>query len=133
MLFTEPGPIRMDIAEVIAEGKIREAMEKGEFENLPGKGKPLQIDDLSHVPEELRAGYIILKNAGVLPEELQLKKEIISLQKLIDYCNDEEERCTLRKKLNQKILRFDMLMEKRRLSPSLIYYKNKIYKKFGRY
>ncbi|BAF59866.1 hypothetical protein PTH_1685 [Pelotomaculum thermopropionicum SI] len=133
MLFTEPVPIRMDIAEVIAEGKIREAMEKGEFENLPGKGKPLQIDDLSHVPEELRAGYIILKNAGVLPEELQLKKEIISLQKLIDYCNDEEERCTLRKKMNQKILRFDMLMEKRRLSPSLIHYKNKIYKKFGRY
>ena len=71
----------MYIFELIAENKIREAIENGELDNLPCKGKPLQLDNLAHVPEELRAAYTILKNAGVLPEELQLKKEIVSLQK----------------------------------------------------
>ncbi|MCL6634458.1 MAG: DUF1992 domain-containing protein [Peptococcaceae bacterium] len=123
----------MDIVAVIAEGRIREAMEKGEFSNLSGRGKPLNLDDLSHVPEELRAGYIILKNAGVLPEEMVLKKEIVSLQKLVECCYDEAERDSLKKRLNQKILRFDMMMERRRAGFSPGYYRDKIYKKFGGY
>jgi len=124
----------VDIVAVIAEGKIREAIEKGVFDNLEGKGKPLQFDELAHVPEELRAAYIILKNAGVLPEELQLKKEIISLQKLIDCCHEEEEKEVLRKRLTQKILRFDILMEKRKTSSRVLSsYRSKIYKLFGGY
>ncbi len=124
----------VDVVAVIAEAKIREAIEKGAFDNLEGKGKPLQFDELSHVPEELRAAYIILKNAGVLPEELQLKKEIVSLQKLIDCCRAEEEKEVLRKKLTQKILRFDILMERRKTSSRVLNtYRNKIYKLFGGY
>lgn len=123
----------MDIVAVIAEGRIREAMERGELDNLSGKGKPLALDDLSHVPEELRAGYIIMKNAGVLPEEMVLKKEIVSLQKLIDCCHEEGERESLRRKLTQKVLRFDMMMEKRRVNFALGYYKDKIYKKLDGY
>lgn len=123
----------MDIVAVIAEGKIREAIENGEFDNLSGKGKPLDFNDLSHVPEELRAVYIIMKNSGMLPEELDLKKQIISLQKLLDCCHDEEERNSLRKKLTMKILKFEILMEKRKLNQSLSYYKNKIHSKLGRY
>ncbi len=46
---------------IIAENKIRESMLKEEFEDLQGQGKPLQIDDLSHVPEELRASYILIR------------------------------------------------------------------------
>ena len=121
----------MDIVAVIAEGRIREAMERGEFKDLSGKGKPLELDDLSHVPEELRAGYIMLKNAGALPEEMLLKKEIVSLQKLIDCCHEEAARESLRKKLNQKILRFDMMMERKRVNTALSYYRDKIYTKLG--
>lgn len=123
----------MDVVAIIAEGIIREAMERGEFDNLSCKGKPLELDDMSHVPEELRAGYRILKNAGVLPEELELKKEIVSLQKLIDCCHEGEEKKSLRRKLNQKILRFDIMMEKKKVNSALGYYKDKIYKKFGGY
>lgn len=123
----------MDVVAIIAEGKIREAIEKGEFDNLSGKGKPLKFDDLSHVPEELRAAYIILKNSGVLPEEIILKKEIVSLHKLMECCHEDEERHSLKRKLNQKILRFELLMENRKISHSLNYYKNKIYAKLGRY
>ena len=72
----------------IAEQRIREAMERGEFDNLPFHGKPIKLDALTGVPEHLRMGYKILKNAGVLPEELQLKKEIVSLKTLLEACYD---------------------------------------------
>ncbi|ADG81370.1 DnaJ family domain-containing protein [Thermincola potens] len=122
----------MDVVAMIAEEKIREAIKNGELENLPGEGKPLKIQDLSHVPAELRAGYILLKNAGVLPEELELRKEIISLQTLVDCCYDEEDRKSLKRELNAKILRFNILMEKRKGSGSALgLYKDKIYNKLG--
>ncbi len=50
-----------------AERHILDAQTKGEFDNLPGSGEPLTLDDDSHVPAELRAGYRLLKNAGCLP------------------------------------------------------------------
>ncbi len=122
----------MDIITIIAEGKIQEAMREGEFDNLPGRGKPLRLEDLSHVPEDLRAAYTILKNNGILPEEIQLKKDIVTLQELINCCYEEEEKQVLKRKLNEKVLRFEMLMEKRRIkSSSLNQYINKIYKKLG--
>lgn len=121
----------MDIVAVIAEGKIREAIARGELDNLAGSGRPLEIDDLSHVPEELRAGYIMLRNAGVLPEEMQLKKEIVTLQKLIDCCDADVQKECLQTKLNQKILRFNMLMEGRRVSTALSQYRNQLYRRLG--
>ena len=50
----------MDILAKIAEQRIREAMERGEFDNLPFHGKPINLDDLVGVPEHLRMGYKIL-------------------------------------------------------------------------
>lgn len=120
----------MDFLARIAEEKIQEAIKNGELDHLPGKGKPLKLEDLSHVPEDLRAGYILLKNAGIVPEEMQLKKEMISLQKLIDCCSDDEEKAVLTKKLNEKNLRFNMLMEKRK-SAAFSAYKGKIMDRFG--
>lgn len=124
----------MDIFTLIAENKIKEAINRGELNDLPGSGKPLPLEDLSHIPEDLRAGYRILKNAGIVPEEIEIKKEIISLQKLINYCYDENEKDRLTKKLNEKILRFNILMEKRKVvSPALSLYKDKILAKFQGY
>jgi len=103
----------MDIMEKIAEQKIREAMEKGEFDHLALMGQPVEIEDLSHIPEDLRMGYHVLKNAHVIPEEMELRKEIASLNELIDYCTDDGEKQSLTRQVRQKILRFDLLMEKR--------------------
>src|SRR5215467_11974408 len=75
----------MDILAKIAEQRIREAMERGEFDNLPFHGKPIKLDDLVGVPEHLRMGYKILKNADVLPEEMQLKKEMVLIRYYFDY------------------------------------------------
>jgi len=101
----------MDWVSRIAEDRIREAIERGELRNLPGEGKPLEIEDLSHVPEDLRAAYIMLRNAGVVPEEVQLAKETVTLEDLLRMCRSEEERAGIRKKLNEKRLRLRLLME----------------------
>jgi len=66
-----------------AERYILEGQRNGEFANLPGEGRPLTLDDDSHVPAELRAGYRLLKNAGYLPPELLLRREAIELSSLL--------------------------------------------------
>lgn len=121
----------MDILAKIAEQRIREAMERGEFDNLPLHGKPLKLDDLTGVPEHLRMGYKILKNAGVLPEAMQLKKEIVSLKTLLDACYDEAEKQTLQQKTNEKVLRYNMMMEKQLHKPTSQQYRARILKKLG--
>lgn len=66
-----------------AERHIRDAQTKGEFDNLSGSGEPLVLEDDSHIPSELRAGYRLLKNAGCLPPELEQRKEAIELADLL--------------------------------------------------
>jgi hypothetical protein len=73
----------------IAEQRILEAQREGAFDNLPGKGKPLELEDLSWVPEDLRIGYHVLKNAHVLPPEVELLKDIHSLEDLLKHVEDE--------------------------------------------
>ncbi len=96
-----------------AEAKICEAIVKGELDNLPGMGQPLQLDDLAHVPPELRAGYTLLKNNGFLPEEMELKQEILAVEDLIARSTAAEDRAELQKKLLTMNLRYRILMERR--------------------
>ena len=57
--------------ELIAERKIAEAMERGEFDDVPGSGRPLDLEEDPLVPEELRMAYRILRNAGYVPTEVE--------------------------------------------------------------
>ncbi|MFO7277270.1 MAG: DUF1992 domain-containing protein [Pseudomonadota bacterium] len=82
----------MDPVTALAERRIREAMERGEFDNLPGAGQPLDLDDDSHVPEELRAAYRLLKNAGMVPPELELRRELANAEQLLALASTPEER-----------------------------------------
>lgn len=84
---------------MIAESRIREALEKGELDNLPGAGRPLEFEDMSHVPEELRLAYKMLKNAGCLPPELEDRKEAGRLMDLLDACPPEREKIKAMKRL----------------------------------
>lgn len=99
----------MDILATIAERKIQEAMARGAFADLPGKGKPLPREDLSGVPEELRMAYKILKNAGFVPPEVELHKEIVTLRNLLVAMEHSPEREKRLKELNYKLLRFNIL------------------------
>jgi hypothetical protein len=106
----------MILPHIIAERKIREAQEKGEFDNLPGKGKPLQLEDDSQIPEELRLAYKILKNADCLPPELELRKDIVRMEEMLQGVTDLKEKYRLMKKLNFQIMKLNMM---RRVSPLL--------------
>lgn len=103
----------MDLFHIIAEEKIKQALKDGEFDNLPGMGKPLKPDDLSAVPEELRMAYRIMKNSGYIEEETNLRKELKTIEDLIHQCDDEYEKAGLQKQLNEKLLRFNRIMSKR--------------------
>jgi hypothetical protein len=102
-----------DILHLLAEQRIRDAIENGEFDDLPGKGKPLPPDNLSLVPADRRAAYKILRNAGQLPVEMDLKKEIAALEQTLPSATDEE-KPRIKRKLTEKTTLLNILMEKNR-------------------
>ncbi|MEW6185723.1 MAG: DnaJ family domain-containing protein [Thermodesulfobacteriota bacterium] len=104
----------MFFSHLIAERKIQEAIRNGELDNLPGKGKPLPLEDESGIPEDLRLAYKILKNADCLPPELELKKEIVTLKEMLTGMEDLEEKHRLLRRLNFQIMKLNMM---RRVSP----------------
>ena len=69
--------------DAIAEKKIAEAIARGELNDLPGEGKPLELDDDANVPEDLRVAYRILRNAGFVPPEVESLREVGDLERLV--------------------------------------------------
>jgi hypothetical protein len=73
----------MHLFESLAERKIEEAVSRGDLDNLPGAGRPLDLDEDPLIPEELRLAYRILKNAGFVPAEVAQINEIGELERLV--------------------------------------------------
>lgn len=73
----------MGLLRQLAETRIRQAIEAGELDNLPGCGQPLRLDDDRLVPEALRVAYRLLKNAGCVPPEIQLRKDVADARRLL--------------------------------------------------
>jgi hypothetical protein len=96
------------------EQAITEAMARGDFDNLPGKGKPLDLDAYFAAPEDLRMALAVLKNAGYLPGEVQLLKEIGELREKLAACTDQDEGARLQKAIQQKETAFRELIERYR-------------------
>ena len=96
----------------IAERRILEAIEKGEFDNLEGKGKPLHFDDESMIPEDLRMVCRFLKNAGCVPPELEIRNEIVNMCSLINTLDDDKERLKKIRELNFKLLKLNLMRKK---------------------
>ena len=109
----------MDIFSAIAERRIQEAIGRGEFDNLPGRGKPLVPEDLSGVPEELRMAYKVLQNAGCLPPEVELSNQVESLRRLLLGMEEGEEKRSKARELNFKLMKLE-LARKRPLSFDLL-------------
>jgi len=119
----------MDIFAKIAEQRIREAMENGEFDNLKGMGRPLDLSDESWIPEDLRMAYKVLKNAGCLPAELELRKEVMNLRDLIITIDDNQERLKKIRELNFKLLKLNELRKRPINLENFPDYEDKIYRK----
>lgn len=89
----------MLLADRLVEAQLAAAIRRGDFDNLAGAGEPLRLDDDSAVPESLRTAYRMLANAGCLPPELSLRKEIQTLEALLNRAEDCAEHNRLRRRL----------------------------------
>ncbi len=109
----------------IAERRIAEAMNRGEFENLEGSGRPLVFEDDSMVPEDLRMAYKILRNSGYVPPEILEEKEILTAADLLAQAPDEQERYRRMQKLQMLVMRTNM----RRIKPISLEKSSEYYQK----
>ena len=100
--------------EKFIEDRISKAMAEGEFDDLPGRGKPLDLDWYFQMPEDVRLGYAILRSNNFLPQEAETLKEIDDLKRRLDACADADERNRIQKAINEKSLLFNMQVESRK-------------------
>lgn len=111
----------MWLIDQLAEQHILSALEKGELSGLRGEGKPLQLDDDSQVPAELRTAYRLLKNSGFLPPELESRREALALVDLLRQLDPDDQQAAeyqkqlrlLELKLRQAGLSTDFLYDQR--------------------
>ena len=122
--------IPMNLLDQIAEKRIQDAISRGELRDLPGEGQPLHLEDDSAIPEELRAAYRILKNAGFLPPELQWRRELQEAEHLLRQL-PESDRSRARARLELLQLR---LAASRRQPMNLLLedqYRQRLLERFG--
>jgi len=99
------------LRENLVDTKIRLAMRAGAFDDLPGKGKPIDLGAYYDLPEHLRVAYQMLKNSGFLPEEVRLKKTLEDLKEKLRNCPSEDEKAKLMKRLTEVSEQYHFCME----------------------
>lgn len=103
----------MSIFARIAEAKIQEGIERGDFDGLPGRGRPLRFDDMSGIPPHMRLGYKILRNAGVAPPEVELRREVYRLDREMAATSDPGKLEALRRRKRDSDLSLAIMLERR--------------------
>ena len=98
--------------ETFIEKQIQKAISEGKFDNLEGKGKPINLDAYFATPEDIRIGYSVLKANKFVPEEVDRLKEIGELKEKLKNCTDAEEKAKLMKTLNEKNLALAIILER---------------------
>ena len=93
---------------------IEEWLAENECEELPGKGKPLNLDEYFSWPEDLRLGYSILKNSGYVPEEVEQLREIKRLEEELRTCADANLRTRMERRLREKQVQLSLRLEQSR-------------------
>ncbi len=98
--------------EKIAQNLIQEAIERGEFDNLPNKGQPLNLDEYFATPEDCRLGHSVLMNAKIVPAEIELLGEVGRLNEQLAACPDEAEKQQLQRHRDEQQLQLRLLLER---------------------
>ena len=96
------------------EKRIKEAMARGEFVNLPGSGKPLDLEAYFNTAEDLRMAFSILKSNEFVPQEVEILNEIAELNEKLNSSTDTAERAKLSSRLNERKLAVRLLLDSRR-------------------
>lgn len=100
--------------EKIVETLIKEAQERGDFDNLKGKGQPIDLDAYFETPEDMRLAYSALKNAGIVSAEVEILQEIAALKERLASTYEEVQRNKIKKILHNKQLEFNILIERQK-------------------
>lgn len=116
----------------LIERRIEEAQRRGDFDRLRGRGRPLQLPDLSDVPPELRSSYILLDTHGFIPPELEARKAWLRLEDLLAAATESTERDRLRAEARRAQLRYRMLVERRGGSVVAAEYRDRVLAKLER-
>lgn len=95
------------LLDFFAEQKIVEAIARGELSNLPGEGRPLELNDDRLVPEDLRVAYRILRNAGFVPPQVECLAEIGELERMLESAPEGQARATALRKLQVLRMRLE--------------------------
>jgi len=94
---------------------MRDAIARGEFDNLPGAGGPIDLEEYFRTPEELRMAYSILKSARCLPEEVELMNEVAALDRELGQTAVESDaHAHLRRRLRDRRLQLAILLDRKR-------------------
>jgi hypothetical protein len=99
--------------ERIAENRIRDAMQAGEFDSLPGAGKPIDLDGYFKLPEHLRVAFSILKSANCVPAEVELLNEIAAFGRQLSTA-PEDQQPAIRRALGDRRTRLAVVLERAR-------------------
>jgi DnaJ-like protein len=100
--------------ERIAEQRLKQAVEDGEFDNLPNAGKPLDLDEYFSWPEALRLAYSVLKNANCVPIEVELLKEIARLESALTSTDDPAAAASLKRRIIGRRIELAIKLERAR-------------------
>lgn len=98
----------------IVEAIIKDAQERGDFDNLPGAGKPIDLTTYFDTPEDIRVAQAMLKNAGITSPEVQLLREITELRQILFAVRDEAKKEDVRKQIQAKQLEFNLMMDRQK-------------------
>lgn len=93
---------------------IKKAQERGEFDNLPGKGKPIDLTAYFEMPEDIRVAQSLLKNAGMTSREVDLLKEIARLRQVLATVVNENKKLEIQKQIREKQIEFSLMMERQK-------------------
>lgn len=100
--------------------KLEEARRSGELEAAESYGKPMHDDaGWEQTPEEFRMGFKILKDAGVVPPEVELLRERSRLRQALEAASTDRERQELRASLSELEQKIAVRLEALRATGSL--------------
>ncbi len=99
---------------------LTQSEQSGELRTARSWGKPLDLGDgYEQTPTELRMGYKMLKDAGVLPPEVELMKRIEAQRQAVAAAADEDSAAPLRQQLVEMQQQLSLRLEKLRISGNL--------------
>jgi hypothetical protein len=100
--------------------RLRDSQLSGELQAAPSYGKPMaQREGWDETPESLRMPFKILKDAGVVPAEVELMRHAARLREALAATDDAEQRRVLQQRLAELQQQLALRLEKLRVSGSL--------------